>query len=74
MPVHGRDCIRASSPDISSVEGRRPRAEARFHRHLTPMKTKQRMSGEFEYAASTWDKPRRVIARLEHGEQGANPR
>jgi Transposase DDE domain group 1 len=35
---------------------------------------KQRMFGEFEYAAHTWDKPRRVIARLEHGEQGANPR
>jgi hypothetical protein len=37
-------------------------------------RTKQRMIGEFEYAAHTWDKPRRVIARLEHGEQGANPR
>ena len=36
--------------------------------------TKQRMFGEFEYAADTWDKPRRVITRLEHGEQGANPR
>ena len=36
--------------------------------------TKQRMFGEFMYAAKTWDKPRRVIARLEHGEQGANPR
>jgi Transposase DDE domain group 1 len=36
--------------------------------------TKQRLIGEFEYAARTWDKPRRVIARLEHGEQGANPR
>lgn len=35
---------------------------------------KQRMLGEFEYAAKTWDKPRRVIARLEHGPQGANPR
>jgi Transposase DDE domain group 1 len=36
--------------------------------------TKQRLIGEFEYAAHTWDKPRRVIARLEHGAQGANPR
>jgi len=35
---------------------------------------KQRMFGEFTYAAQTWDKPRRVIARLEHSEQGANPR
>jgi hypothetical protein len=37
-------------------------------------KTKQRMLGEFEYAARTWDKPRRVIARLDHGDQGADPR
>jgi hypothetical protein len=36
--------------------------------------TKQRMFGEFEYAAGTWDRARRVIARLEHGGQGANPR
>jgi hypothetical protein len=37
-------------------------------------KTKQLMFGQFQYAAGTWDKERRVIARLEHGEQGANPR
>ena len=36
--------------------------------------TKQRMFGEFTYAAKTWDKERRVIARLEHGPQGGNPR
>lgn len=36
--------------------------------------TKQRMYGSFEYAADSWDRPRRVIARLEHGPQGANPR
>jgi Transposase DDE domain group 1 len=36
--------------------------------------TKQRLFGEFEYAAKTWDKARRVIARLEYGVQGANPR
>lgn len=35
---------------------------------------KQRLIGEFSYAARTWDRERRVIARLEHGEQGANPR
>jgi len=35
---------------------------------------KQRLIGEFDYAARSWDKPRRVIARLEHSEQGANPR
>jgi hypothetical protein len=35
---------------------------------------KQRDFTEFYYAARTWDEPRRVIARLEYGEQGDNPR
>lgn len=35
---------------------------------------KQRWIGEFTYAARSWDKPRRVIARLEHEARGANPR
>jgi Transposase DDE domain group 1 len=36
--------------------------------------TKQRMIGEFRYAARSWDRERRVVARLEHGAQGKNPR
>jgi hypothetical protein len=36
--------------------------------------TKQRMVGEFDYAARSWDRERRVIARLEHDAYGANPR
>ncbi|CUI04699.1 Transposase [Janthinobacterium sp. CG23_2] len=36
--------------------------------------SKQRMIGEFTYAAGTWDRQRRVIARLEHDARGANPR
>lgn len=36
--------------------------------------TKQRLIGEFQYASRNWDRERRVIARLEHGAQGANPR
>jgi hypothetical protein len=35
---------------------------------------KQRFVGEFSYAARSWNCERRVIARLEHGAQGANPR
>jgi hypothetical protein len=35
---------------------------------------KQREVGEFMYAAQTWAKERRVITRLEYGEQGNNPR
>ena len=35
---------------------------------------KQREIGEFFYAAQSWDRPRRVITRLEYGAQGTNPR
>ena len=35
---------------------------------------KQREVGEFVYAAQSWAKERRVITRLEYGEQGNNPR
>ncbi len=36
--------------------------------------TKQRMIGEFDYTARSWDRQRRVIARLEHDAHGTNPR
>jgi hypothetical protein len=36
--------------------------------------TKQRLIGDFTYAARSWPRERRVIARLEHSIQGANPR
>ena len=49
-------------------------AELALAEQFSAKQTKQRMFGEFPYAAGTWDKARRVIARLEHGEQGANPR
>jgi hypothetical protein len=49
-------------------------AELALAQQFVARQTKQRMFGEFEYAAGTWDKPRRVIARLEQGPQGANPR
>jgi len=35
---------------------------------------KQRLFGEFTYGARTWACERRVIARIEHGAKGANPR
>ena len=35
---------------------------------------KQREVGDFVYAAQSWPKERRVITRLEYGEQGNNPR
>lgn len=36
--------------------------------------TKQRMIGQFAYAARSWERERQVIARLEHDAKGANPR
>lgn len=36
--------------------------------------TKQRLIGEFNYAAKSWPHERRVITRLEYGAQGTNPR
>ena len=35
---------------------------------------KQRLFGEFAYAAKSWNTQRRVIARIEHGPKGSNPR
>jgi len=35
---------------------------------------KQRLIGEFTYAARSWKRERRVIARLEYDDRGANPR
>jgi hypothetical protein len=35
---------------------------------------KERLIGEFSYAARSWNRERRVIARLEHGAQGADAR
>lgn len=32
------------------------------------------MIDEFTYAAASWDKPRRIVTRLEYGAQGTNPR
>jgi hypothetical protein len=35
---------------------------------------KQRLFGDLVYAAQTWDRPRRVIVKAEHGALGSNPR
>jgi hypothetical protein len=35
---------------------------------------KQRLFGWLDYAAATWDRARRVIAKGEHSDQGSNPR
>lgn len=51
---------------------RRPMVQARWNYRRTG--EKQRLFDEFEYAAATWDRPRRVIAKAEHSQRGENPR
>jgi len=51
---------------------RRQHVTARWRYRCTGRK--QRIFGEFVYAAKTWDRPRRVIVKAEHSRQGANPR
>src|SRR6056297_1639091 len=46
------------------------RAERQFDRTGEP----QRTFGSFAYAAGSWDRPRRVIVKAEHGARGPNPR
>lgn len=41
---------------------------------FTTTGAKQRLFGDVQYAAHSWDHPRRVIAKAEHGPQGSNPR
>lgn len=51
---------------------RRSMITARWQHRATGQK--QRLFEEFSYAAGTWDRPRRVIAKAEHTDQGENPR
>jgi len=58
--------------DVLKRLARRSMTTARWQYRCTGFK--QRLFEEFSYAAATWDRPRRVIAKAEHGEQGQNPR
>jgi len=49
-------------------------AEASLADAYTAAGSKQRLIGEFSYAAKSWSHERRVITRLEYGVQGTNPR
>lgn len=49
-------------------------AEASLAEAYASTRSKQRLIGEFSYAAKSWSRERRVITRLEYGDQGTNPR
>jgi hypothetical protein len=51
---------------------RRSKIQARWNYRHTGQK--QRLFEELSYAAQTWDRPRRVLAKAEHTDQGENPR
>jgi len=51
---------------------RRSMIQARWDHRRTGLK--QRLFEDLTYAASTWDRCRRVIAKAEHSDQGENPR
>jgi Transposase DDE domain group 1 len=51
-------------------EEMRKLAEEKYHK----TKEKQRIFSEFNYAAGSWKNERRVIAKSEHTDKGANPR
>jgi len=47
---------------------------ARAKRQFLKTGQPQRIFGSFSYAASSWDRPRRVIIKAEHNAKGSNPR
>lgn len=51
---------------------RRTMTQARWNYRRTDQK--QRLFEDFTYAAGTWDRPRRVIAKAEYSDHGENPR
>jgi hypothetical protein len=46
------------------------RAERKYRKRSA----KVRLFAQFKYKANTWDRKRRVLAKAEHSERGANPR
>jgi len=70
---HGVDYIIGLAKNkVLKGRARRSMVQARWDYRKTGLK--QRLFEEFHYAAGTWDRPRRVIAKAEHSSQGENPR
>ena len=61
----------AKNPVLKRL-ARRSMTTARWQYRCTGLK--QRLFEEFDYAAATWDRKRRVIAKAEYTNQGENPR
>jgi hypothetical protein len=61
----------AKNERLHALSARLQRRAERKHRRSGH---KVRLFGQFQYKAKTWDKKRRVIAKAEHSDRGANPR
>jgi hypothetical protein len=70
LPLEALGLVRAHGHRLHHRLGTQHPAEADFGSTAQ----KQRLFGWIDYAAGTWDKERRVIAKAEYGEQGKNPR
>ena len=57
---------------VLKILARRSMVQARWDYRRTG--DKQRLFDEFDYAAGTWGRRRRVIAKAEHDQRGSNPR
>jgi hypothetical protein len=61
---------RIQKSEIFALFGKLPkRAERKYQRSAS----KVRLFASFKYKANSWDKKRRVIAKAEYGNRGANP-
>jgi hypothetical protein len=70
---HGVDYLIGLAKNVRLKRlARRSMTTARWQHRRTGQK--QRLFEEFLYAAETWDRPRRVIAKAEHTAGGENPR
>jgi hypothetical protein len=70
---HGVDYILGQAKNARLKRlARRSMIQARWDHRRTGQK--QRLFEDVEYAAGTWDRPRRVIAKAEHSDHGENPR
>jgi hypothetical protein len=70
---HGVDYIIGLAKNVRLKRlARRSMITARWQHRRTGQK--QRLFEEFSYAAETWDRPRRLIAKAEHTDGGENPR
>ncbi len=70
---HGVDyLVGLARNTVLQRQARRIMIQARWDHRRTGQK--QRLFAEFPYAAASWDRPRRVLAKAEHGDLGDNPR